>query len=170
MPRPSVIALIGYRGSGKTTVGRIVAAREGLSFIDSDDVIREREQTTISGIFADKGESYFRTVESAVLADLLSRDNIVLSTGGGIIVSENNRRLLHENAFVVYLSCPVSILIERIAAGTDRPALLPGQSLTDEVTQLYTLRRPLYESCAHMTLDTGTLSAEDAATAIGKLL
>src|SRR5437879_5098392 len=97
------IALIGYRGSGKSTVGPLVAARLGWRFVDADVVLEVKAGKSIARIFAEDGEIQFRDLEANNLVNLLGEDDIVLATGGGAILRDSNRRLLKETSFVVWL-------------------------------------------------------------------
>src|SRR6188768_2626659 len=106
--------LIGYRGSGKTTVGRLLADRLGWAFLDADAVLEDRYGRTIREIFAAEGEAGFRDKESAVLADLCTRTDTVIATGGGIVLREVNRRLLNQNGFVTWLTADPPTLLARI--------------------------------------------------------
>ena len=138
--------LIGYRGSGKSTVGRVLADRMGWSFVDTDQVIEERSGKSIREIFHDDGEAAFRDLESGILAVLRGNAGAVVATGGGIVLREENRRILREDGFVVWLTADAATLwtrIERDASTAERrPALTTGG--LDEVRQLLAIREPLY--------------------------
>ena len=99
----SLIFLIGYRGSGKTTIGRILAARLGWAFVDADTLLEERAGKSIRQMFATDGEPAFRDLESAILAELSQRTNVVVATGGGVVMRDRNRQLLR-TGFVAWLS------------------------------------------------------------------
>src|SRR5688500_4378392 len=110
----SVIFLVGYRGSGKTTVGRLLADRLQWSFLDADAVIEERAGKTIRDIFVAEGEGAFRDQESALLAELCGRTETVIATGGGIVLKDDNRALLREHGFVAWLTADAQTLWARI--------------------------------------------------------
>lgn len=160
--------LIGYRGSGKTTVGRLVAERLGRPFLDADVVLEERYGQTIREIFAAEGEGDFRDKESAVLADLCTRTDAVIATGGGVILRDVNRGLLRRNGFVAWLTAEPQTLLERIrgdpTTAQRRPALSGGG--LGEIEQLLAVRGPLYRACADVIVPVGALSPEQAADAI----
>ena len=163
-----LLFLIGYRGSGKTTVGRLVAERLGWAFLDADAVLEERYGRTIREIFAAEGEAGFRDKESAVLADLCTRTNCVIATGGGIVLREENRRLLKQHGFVAWLTADPPTLLARIKADPTtaerRPNLAGGGMV--EIEQLLAVREPLYRACADVVVPVGALSPEQAADAI----
>ncbi|HEX3152830.1 MAG TPA: shikimate kinase [Gemmataceae bacterium] len=165
---PSLLFLIGYRGSGKTTVGSIVAARLGWSFLDADTVLEGRYAQSIREIFAAEGEAGFRDKESAVLADLCTRTDTVIATGGGIILRKANRELLNRHGFVAWLTAEPATLLERIEADPTtaerRPALSVGGRA--EIEQLLAVREPLYRECADVIVSVESLSPEQAADAI----
>jgi 3-dehydroquinate dehydratase type I len=149
------IALVGPRASGKSTVGRLLAQRLGRGFVDTDDEVERRESQSIPGIFATRGESVFREIESAVLADidLSPRGGKVIATGGGVVLSEANRVKLRD-AVVVSLECPLELLIARLRQDEEsgrRPALT-RMPLEDEVWETVTRRIALYRSVAHVVV------------------
>jgi shikimate kinase len=162
-----LLFLIGYRGSGKTTVGRIIADRLGWAFVDADALLEERFNQTISDIFAAEGESGFRDKESAILAELCQRTDTVIATGGGIVLREENRRLL-KTGFVAWLTTDPATLLARIQADATtagRRPNLAGGGLA-EVEQLLAVREPLYRACADVAVPVAGLSPEQAADAI----
>src|SRR5689334_7067287 len=108
---PTLLFLIGYRGSGKTTVGRLVADRLGWAFVDADSVLEERYGQTIREIFAAEGEAGFRDKEAAVLADLCRATDAVIATGGGIVLRAANRVLLKRHGLVVWLAADPPTLL-----------------------------------------------------------
>ena len=165
---PPLLFLIGYRGSGKTTVGRIVADRLGWDFIDADAVLEERYGQTIREIFAAEGEAGFRDKETAVLADLCGRTNTVIATGGGIVLREQNRQRLKQHGFVAWLTADPPTLLARIQSDpttAERRPALAGGGLA-EVERLLAVREPLYRACADVVVPAGALSPEQAADAI----
>jgi shikimate kinase len=163
-----IVFLIGYRGSGKTTVGRILAARLGWNFVDADSLLEERRGKTIREIFAEDGESSFRETESAILTELCSRTNAVIATGGGVILRPENRELLKRHGFVAWLDADAATLWARIQADTTtadrRPQLTVGGLA--EVEQLLAARELLYRSCSDLEVPVASLSPEQAADAI----
>ena len=163
-----LIFLIGYRGSGKSTVGRVLADRLGWAFVDADAVLEERFGKTIRDIFAAEGETGFRNKESAVLADLCGRSRTVIATGGGAILRAENRARIVENGFVAWLSADPATLLARIDAdpttAARRPALRSGG--LSEVKDLLAARESRYRECADVEVPVAHLSPEQAADAI----
>jgi shikimate kinase len=148
----SRIRLIGYRCSGKTTVGPLVAARLGWDFVDADVLLESRTGKSIANIFADEGEPAFREREARLLAELCERPNHVVSTGGGVILRPDNRELLRSTGFVVWLDAPAELIWERMrrdpATAARRPNLTASGGL-QEVKELLAVREPLYRATAH---------------------
>ncbi len=162
-----LLYLIGYRGSGKTMVGRSIAVRLGWQFCDADVVLEDRFGTTIREIFAEEGESGFRAKESIILAELSLLDRAVIATGGGVVLREENRSLL-STGFVAWLTADAATLWARIQGDSTtaarRPALAGGG--IEEVERLLAVREPLYRSVANIEVAVGALSPERAADAI----
>jgi shikimate kinase len=163
-----LVFLIGYRGSGKSTVGRILADRLRWAFLDADAVLEERHARTIRDIFAAEGEAGFREKEAAVLAELGGQTDTVIATGGGAVLREENRRLLRRHGFVAWLDADPQTLLARIQAdpttAVRRPDLAGGGLA--EIEQLLAIRKPLYRACADAAVPSGALSPEQAADAI----
>jgi len=165
---PPLIFLIGYRGSGKSTVGRVLAERLAWAFVDADHVVEQAAGKTIREIFATEGETGFRNKESAVLGDLCTRTKTVVATGGGIILREQNRNRICAHGFVAWLSADPPVLWARMQAdpttAARRPALAGGGLV--EVQELLAAREPWYRACADVEVRVATLSPEQAADAI----
>ncbi|HQZ65079.1 MAG TPA: shikimate kinase AroL [Planctomycetaceae bacterium] len=150
-----VITLIGYRGCGKSSIAPRLARRLGWNWIDSDCVIEERAECSIRQIFETEGEAGFRKRESEVLAELLQRDRIVLASGGGAILSEENRTRMKAAGPVVWLHASVEALTKRLShnrAGENRPSLT-GRPIAEEVAEVMAVREPLYRECATIIVD-----------------
>lgn len=149
-----IVVLVGMMGAGKTTVGRSVASRLGVDFVDTDDLVETRAGKSVRDIFASHGEAAFRTLESQVLAESLkSPVDVVVAAAGGTVLSESNRAALREHAdVVVWLDADVSALGERASRGAHRP-LLDGD-VEDRLMALDGERRVLYQSVADVRLDT----------------
>jgi shikimate kinase len=158
-----VITLIGYRGSGKSTVAQELATRLGWEWNDADAVVEESAGLTIREIFATEGESGFRRREREAIAGLLKSENLVLAAGGGAVLNADTRREMQAAGPVVWLQASVSVLCARIAADPTtaqrRPNLSGGG--TDEIARLLAEREPLYGDCASHTIDTDTLSVAE---------
>jgi len=149
-----IFSLIGLPGSGKSTVGRQLARRLQLPFVDSDHVIEERLGCPIRQYFEREGEESFRDVEAAVIDDLTLADWGVLSTGGGAVLREENRRHLHQRGQVVYLKSTPDELFRRLRHDRNRPLLQVADPLA-RLRDLYAIRDPLYRETAHFTIETG---------------
>ena len=151
-----VITLIGYRGSGKSSIAPRLAQRLGWNWIDSDRVIEERAGCSIRRIFETEGEVGFRQRESEVLAELLQQDQLVLASGGGAILTEQNRSIIKAAGPVVWLHASVQALAKRLSrdrsAGENRPSLT-GRPIEEEVAEVMAIREPLYRECATIIVD-----------------
>ena len=159
------IVLIGFMGSGKTSIGRIVAQRLGFQFVDTDAVIVERAGMQVAEIFERHGEAWFREQETATLRSLSILNRAVISTGGGIVGREENHALLRELGFVVWLTASEDVIFERVSRNTKRPLLqTPNPRAT--VHDLLEKRRGLYEAVSQFTLDTTTLAHETTASTL----
>ena len=149
-----MIVLVGLPGSGKTTVGRQLARRLGLSFTDSDHVIEQRLGCSIRAFFECEGETPFRDLEETVIQELTQQAAGVLSTGGGAVLREANRRHLHQHGFVIYLRSSADELYRRLRHDSSRPLLQVPDPL-GRLRDLYAQRDPLYLETAHFVIDTG---------------
>ena len=146
-------------GAGKTTVGKLLAKQMGKQFIDSDDELQRRTGVTIPHIFDVEGEAGFRLREAAVIKDLVGLDNIVLATGGGVVLNEGNRRELSANGTVVYLKSSVHDLWQRTRHDRNRP-LLQTADPRAKLRELLEQRDPLYMQVADLVVQTGKQSAQ----------
>ncbi len=155
---PGNIILIGMMGSGKTTVGKLLANLVGKTFIDVDHEIQRRTGVGIPVIFEIEGEAGFRKRESEILRDMVRQQNIVLATGGGAILHPDNRTLLRQHGTVVYLCAPVTELRRRTHQDKNRPLLQTG-NVHARLIELFTQRDPLYRETAHIIMDSGRQSA-----------
>jgi shikimate kinase len=149
-----LIALVGLPGSGKSTVGRQLARRLQLPFLDSDHAIEERLGCSIRDYFEREGEASFRDVEEAVIDELTALGNGVLSTGGGSVLRPANRQHLRERGHVVYLRSSPDELFRRLRHDVNRPLLQVADPL-GRLRELYTVRDPLYRETAHFVIETG---------------
>uniref|UniRef100_UPI0040492EE2 shikimate kinase n=1 Tax=Candidatus Planktophila sp. TaxID=2175601 RepID=UPI0040492EE2 len=159
---PRVI-LIGPMGSGKTTIGSLLAEKLGLAFRDTDHLIEEREEKPVSQIFLDQGEDAFRAIEKRVLRDELHTDGTVLSLGGGAPISIDAQSALRAiSSYIIFLDISLSTVVPRIGFNRDRPLLLNnprGQWQT-----LMEARRPIYEALADVTINVDDKSEEEIVT------
>ncbi|MFM1996166.1 MAG: hypothetical protein RLZZ111_553 [Planctomycetota bacterium] len=174
MPR---LTLIGYRGTGKSTIAARVAARLGCGWVDADTVLEQRLGCTIATLVRERGEALFRDEEAGVLEDLLSRCDGILATGGGVVLRPGNRAALSSRGRpIVWLTAPAATIRGRLAADPStaarRPALAaPGGGLQSgdplaEVDAALAAREPLYRECADAAFDTSRESPEAIATKI----
>ena len=161
MSRSENIYLVGLMGAGKTTIGRQLAKSLGLPFYDSDKAIEESTGVDIPTIFEFEGEQGFRDREQKMLQQLTELKGIVLATGGGAILREENRKLLKENGIVIYLQCSIDRIMERTRRDTQRP-LLKTADPKERIEQLYKEREPLYLNCADLVVDTGIMQSKAA--------
>lgn len=153
------IFLVGMMGSGKSTVGRRLAAVLGRAFIDADKELEARCGVPITTIFELEGEPGFRRRESALIADLTGQPELVLATGGGAVLLPENRELLHSRGYVVYLKANVQDLWLRLRHDKSRP-LLRTPDPRRRIAELVEARDPLYQACAHLTISTGRQPVE----------
>lgn len=142
------IALIGFMGSGKTTVGRQLAKALEMKFIDIDKMISMREKKSIPEIFAENGERYFRDMERRIIEEESHENNIVISTGGGSIVDNENIKNLKKTSFVVYLDTSLECIFHRVKNGRNRPLLNDVDDLYSTIKELHGKREWLYKISA----------------------
>ncbi|MEY2699902.1 MAG: shikimate kinase [Pseudomonadota bacterium] len=161
MHQSANIFLIGPMGAGKSTIGRLLAKTLGVPFCDSDREIELRTGVTIPMIFEYEGEAGFRKREAQVLQDLTGRSGIVLATGGGSVLLEDNRRLLASRGFVVYLCCSVERQLERTSQDSNRP-LLQTAHPRQRLEELMAFRDPIYRELADFQVDTGEYNSRSA--------
>ena len=159
------IFIVGPMGSGKSTVGKIISDELFLNFFDTDDEIESRTGASIDWIFDLEGEEGFRKRESSILEEMVKQNSIVLSTGGGIILSDSNREMLSSRGTVFYLSTPISVQIERTSKDKDRPLLKNGDP-EEILTRLQKERKDLYESVSDHVIDTENKSSQEVASEI----
>lgn len=148
------LILIGAMGSGKTTVGKQLAKRTRMDFVDSDHMIEDRCGVSISTIFDIEGEDGFRKRETKMLQELCARSGIVLATGGGAIATEENRILLRKSGFVVYLKTTIETQLARTQKTLNRP-LLENVDIESKLTELMGERGDLYEQEADLIVMSG---------------
>ena len=170
----AVVTLVGYRGTGKSTVAALLAEQLGCGWIDADVALEERLGMTIADLVRERGEPAFRDAEAALLADLLPAWPGVLATGGGVVLRPANRALLVQcGRPVVWLSAPADVIRRRLAADpatvTRRPALAGGDPL-DEVEHALRDRGPLYREVADVTVETDGSAAPEVVRRIATWL
>lgn len=163
------IYLVGPMGAGKSTIGRVLAAELHLSFRDSDKVIEDRTGADIPWIFDMEGEEGFRDRESAVLAELSQGVDVVIATGGGIILREQNREIMQASGYVCYLTASIEQLVERTSRDKKRP-LLQVENPRQKIIDLVALRDPLYRAAADFVINTDRRSPKLVAQEIANLV
>ena len=168
-PYTGNVFLVGLPGSGKTTVGRRLAAELKLGFVDSDHEIVERTGAAIPLIFEIEGESGFRRREKAVIDDLTQGMGIVLATGGGVVLDPDNRACLRSRGCTIYLRATVDSLVHRTAGDRNRP-LLQTDDPRARLELLFAQRDPLYRGVADIVLDTGPRGPAATTRILAKLL
>lgn len=151
------LILVGMMGSGKTTMGRALAKHLGKVFVDSDEEIIKRTGVTVPHIFDIEGESGFRLRETAAIRDLVGRDNMVLATGGGAVLEEQNRVMLQQNGIVIYLKANVHDLWQRTRHDRNRP-LLQTKDPYAKLTELFKQRDPLYQQVSDIVVQSSKQS------------
>ena len=164
---PENIVLIGIMGCGKSTVGRELQVRLGYPLVDMDHEIERTAGKPITAIFAEEGEERFRDMETRLLKELAAPDcqRRIVSTGGGVIGREENRRLLRSLGYVVWLDAPLPVILDRTAHSRHRP-LLHTADPEAKLRALLDQRGPLYQETAHLKVDTAGLDSGEIATGI----
>lgn len=168
LPRAENIVLIGLMGSGKSTVGRMVAQMLGFQFVDTDHLIIDQAGCSIPDIFAREGEAGFRLRESAVLRSLLGRRHCIIATGGGIVTQARNRPLLRHLGFITWLEADPKLLARRTASNNDRPLLRGEEPPLQKLERLLTERKPLYKDLADLRIQTDELSQQESAYGVAE--
>jgi shikimate kinase len=164
MSIPENIILCGFMGTGKSTVGRLIADRLGWRFVDTDQLIEARVGRTVSQIFAQNGEAFFRQWESRICQELIEARHTVIATGGGIVLAPPNREALNRAGLVVCLDAPATEIVARLHGATDRP-LLAGADPVARVTELLAARAGAY-SAIRCHVDTAGKTPQEVASRI----
>lgn len=161
------IILIGYMGCGKTTVGKYLAKVLEYTFVDTDELIEQQQNRTISEIFASEGEQSFRDMETALLKQLIDKmsSRLVISTGGGMAVREENRTLLQTLGTVVYLKASPETIYDRVKGDAKRPLLQCDDPLA-RIKDMLSQRQSTYETVAQITVEVDGVKQTDAAEII----
>lgn len=163
------IVLIGYRCSGKTVVGKIIAHTLAKDFCDTDALIENKAGCSIEAIVSRDGWEYFRETERQVVAAVAEKDDLIIATGGGVVMDEANMVNLRRKGRIVWLDAKMEVLEKRMAknqqTGNTRPSLTGGDSL-QEIKQILDSRRPIYEKEAAITVDTSNLSPVEVAVSV----
>ena len=157
------IILIGYRGSGKSTVGSRLAARLQMKFVDTDDLIEERYGSPISDIVKSQGWNHFRNLEKTIIEEISKGDHLVIAPGGGAVLDADNVKALRKNGFIIWLKADQQTLLKRIqkdqGSSTRRPTLT-GKGTLEEIEETICEREPFYEKASEIQIDTSKLDVE----------
>lgn len=160
------VVLIGYRGTGKSSVGKILAERLGRELVSTDDAIIQRAHLAIPDIVARYGWDHFRDLESQVCRELAAKDGLILDTGGGAILRPENVACLKAGGTLFWLTAEVGTIAARIGGDTQRPSLTGRKSFTDEIEEVLRARLPKYEAAADHRIATDGLTLTEVAEAI----
>ncbi|NMB42906.1 MAG: shikimate kinase [Clostridiales bacterium] len=164
------IIFIGFMCSGKSTIGRVLAKEIGFDFVDTDRWISNKANMTVGDIFKEKGEDYFRSLETQTIKEFCGTlDNTVISTGGGLPIKQENVPYLKELGRVVYLKVSRDTVIERLNPNIERP-LLAVENKEEFIDELLAKRNPLYEQAADITIDTNNKSIATIVDEVRKAL
>jgi len=148
------VVLIGYRGTGKSTVGRLLASRLGRLLVSTDAEIIKRARRMVPEIIAQEGWEYFRDLESDICRELADRDQLVIDTGGGAIIRTQNIEALKKNGTVFWLTASVETIVKRIGSDNQRPSLTGTKSFVDEIQEVLQERMPIYQAAADHVIAT----------------
>jgi len=163
------IVLIGYRCSGKTEVGKILARELEKDFFDTDELIEDNAGCSIETIISRDGWDHFREIEKSLIEEVSRRNNLIIATGGGVVMDEDNVKNLKENAWIVWLNGESEVLGERMdkeqRSGKIRPSLT-GEDPLEEIKQVLDVRIPFYKKAANFVVDTSNRTLEKVAASI----
>ena len=168
-----LVYLIGYRGTGKSTVARILAERLACDWADADALVEARAGKSIRRIFDEEGEAAFRDLESAVVADLTARGSGMVALGGGAPIREQNRAAIAASGTVVWLTADAETIQSRLAADPEGPASRPSLTsagVLDEIAAVLAERTPIYRQLAHHQVDTVGKTAQQVADEVAALV
>ena len=163
------IVLIGYRGTGKSTIAELLGKKLSMRVVEMDAEIVERAGKTIPEIAEESGWDHFRDMESRVAADFGSEDELIIDAGGGVIVRSRNIESLKKNGLVFWLTANEATIVERIGGDTQRPSLSGSKSFVEEVAEILAEREPKYRAAADHIVDTVENTAEQAAEKIAEI-
>lgn len=161
------VVLVGFMGAGKSSIARLVSRTLGFESVDTDDIVVETARMSIPRIFKKDGEEAFRDLETAALLSLAEKEKLVVSTGGGIVLREENRKNLRLIGFTVWLSASVEATYERVRRNTNRPLLhVPDPKQT--IAEMMDARAPFYQEAADLHIDTTKLSMDEIAYGVSE--
>ncbi len=159
------IVLTGFMGTGKTVIGKLLAEKLSWEYIDTDELIEKKENMKISDIFAKKGEPYFRKIETEIIKEVSKKDKCVISTGGGVVLKDENMATLEKNGIIINLYASPDKIFERTSKDKSRP-LLNKDNPKEEIMKLLNFRAPYYDRC-HFKINTDD---SDIERNVGKIL
>ncbi len=162
------IILFGFMGTGKTAVGKLLAEKLNMEYVDMDDIIEEKEKISITKIFATKGEPYFRKVESEVAKEIAEKQGLVVATGGGVVLNPENIRMLEKTGVGICLSASAETIYNRVKDETHRP-LLKVKDPLKKIVDLLNFRAPYYAKVSHQ-IDTTSMSVPEIVKRIIKIV
>ncbi len=162
------LVLIGYRGTGKSTVAKLLAAKLGLDVVSLDQEIVRQAGSSIPNIVKMHGWPHFRDLEEQVTQRFAAQDRLLLDTGGGVILRPQNVANLRRNGKLFWLRASTPAIVARIEGGSERPALTAGKTFTEEVEEVLRERTPLYESAADFTVETDERTPEQVAEQVAR--
>ena len=163
------LVLIGYRGTGKTTIGKIMAKRLGMEIVSTDElIVQHAGKKSIPEIVESSGWDAFRDIESAVIREVAAGDNLIIDAGGGVIIRPQNVEQLRKTGVIFWLTAQIHAIAERIRGDTERPSLTGDKSFIEEIEEVLKQREPLYRAAAHHVIDTEKGSPNKTADEIMK--
>jgi shikimate kinase len=162
------IVLLGFMGTGKTTVARKLSEILGLKYISTDGLIEEREKRTINEIFTHEGEEYFRKIEKEIVKEVAEGDGQIIDAGGGVVLDSRNIEALRKNGILICLTARPEVILERTKDKNDRPLLNVGDKL-EKINQLLEYRKPFYDRADYF-IDTSDLNIEDVVKKILEII
>lgn len=161
------IIIIGFMGVGKTTIGKNIAEKLNMKFIDMDEELERREKYTIPEIFNNNGETYFRMIETKLLNELVTKDNLIISTGGGIVTIEENCEILKKEEKVIFLDANLETIINHISNEIDqRPLLKNSLDLNKTISDLLNKRKDKYKEISDVVIDVNNKNIEEVISQI----
>ena len=167
------IVLIGYRGSGKSSVGKRIASCLDMEFVDTDDLLQNRHGKSISEIVEAHGGEYFRAAEKRVIEEISLKNHLVIAPGGGAVLDADNVTALRRNGFMIWLKADSQVLLRRMGEDPEtigrRPSLT-GKGLSEEIEEILTYRNPFYKGASAVELDTSEMDVEAVAERILTIL
>ncbi len=167
------LVLIGFRGTGKTTVGKLLAQRTGMDFIDTDELIEKSMGISIQQIVEQSGWSYFRLLEKKIINEVADQDYKIIAAGGGSVLDGENVQALKKNGLIIWLKANLQVISARLASDSEkfsqRPSLT-GKGTLAEIEEVFQHREKIYAQIAHLEIDTSNLNAEMVAAKILKSL